>query len=77
MNRGGCLRILSASASDPLWLPSDYGRAAALEARWVSLNVPAEERTALLPCAVWLAKFPGTQYSDAVMARLSELKCTN
>jgi hypothetical protein len=77
MNRGGHLRSVSVSATDPLWLPGDYGRAMTLVARWLGMGVKAEECDQLLPCAVWLAKFPGTRYSDAIMERLSELRCVS
>jgi len=75
LQRGGQLRAVSVFATDPMWLPADYGRAVTLEARWSAMGVSAEERARLLPCAVWLAKFPGTLYSDEIMACLSDLRC--
>jgi len=75
-NRGGTLvKVSTVSNSDPLWLDSDYSRAATLEARWSAMGVAEEERATLLPCAVWLSKFPGTQYPDTIMARLEKLRC--
>ena len=75
IQRGGRLCAVSVSATDPMWLPGDYGRAVTLEARWSAMGVSAEERGLLLPCAVWLAKFPGTRYSEEIMSRLATLQC--
>ena len=75
IQRGGQLRAVSAIATDPIWTSGDYGRAVTLDVRWSAMGVSAEERGRLLPCAVWLAKFPGTLYSDGIMARLFELQC--
>lgn len=75
IQRGGQLRAVSVNTTDPLWLPGDYGRAATLEVRWSAMGVSAEERGLLLPCAVWLAKFPGTRYSEEIMSRLATLQC--
>ena len=75
IQRGGQLRVVSLMATDPMWMPGDYGRAVTLEARWSAMGVSEEERGLLLPCAVWLAKFPGTLYSEGTMARLTALQC--
>jgi hypothetical protein len=78
VNRGGMLVKLSAEIkTDLLWLSSDIGRAKTLEARWKAMGVSNDECRKLIPCAIWLAKFPGTQYSDTIMTRLAELRCTD
>ncbi len=72
--RGGKLtRYIVKPPADPTWSAEEYGRAATLEARWKSLGVCEEERKRLIPCAVWRAKYPATQYPPAVMSRLAEL----
>jgi hypothetical protein len=72
--RGGKLsRYILKLPTDPTWSAEDYGRAAALEARWKCLGVCEEERKRLIPCAVWRAKYPATQYPAAILARLDEL----
>jgi hypothetical protein len=58
---------------DSTWSDADWGRAATLEARWVSRGVSESERRKLLPCAVLKAKWPETVFSAAVERRLAAL----
>ena len=58
---------------DPIWSKDDWGRAATLEARWLARGICETDRSRLLPCAVWRAKFPGTTYDTETMRRLEEL----
>ena len=75
--RGGKLsRWLLQPERDPLWSAADYARAATLEARWHAMGVSEDDRRRLLPCAIWIAKFPGTTYDPDTMARLKALLCT-
>ena len=72
--RGGkLLPWLIKPDGDAVWSSVDWGRAAALEARWHMLGVSESERHSLIPCAVWSAKFPGMIFNDATMKRLAEL----
>ena len=58
---------------DNAWSQEDWGRAATLEARWNAMGVNEEDRRKLIPCAVWLYKFPGMQFHNSVMERLTTL----
>jgi len=62
---------------DATWTEIDWARAATLEARWVALGVAEEERRKLLPCAIWLKKFPGLRFEDPIMTRIDALACKN
>lgn len=73
--RGGKLtRWIVRPETDPLWSMADWGRAAALEARWAAHGVSEDERRKLLPCAIWRAKWPETRFSVGIEARLEELR---
>lgn len=72
--RGGQLsRWIMKPDGDLTWSEMDWGRAATLEAKWRMAGVSEEERRMLIPCAVWLAKFPGLRLQDTVMDRLRAL----
>lgn len=58
-----------------LLVANDYARMISLEARWIAIGISKSECEQLLPCAVWIAKFPGTKYSETIMKRLHELSC--
>ena len=58
---------------DPTWSAADWGRAAAVEARFASLGVSEAERRKLVPCAVLKAKWSELVFSAAVEKRLSAL----
>lgn len=60
---------------DGTWNKDDWARASAYEIRWRALGVCEPERLRLLPCAIQMAKHPGTKYDDNIMKRLSELAC--
>ena len=72
--RGGKMSMwLVKPDGDATWSAEDWGTAATLEARWKSKGVTEEERLRLVPCAVWLKKFPGLVYSDDILERLEQL----
>ena len=58
---------------DATWTGEDWERARCLEARLCHAGVSEEERSRLIPCAVWKSKFPGLTYTDAVEVRLGSL----
>jgi hypothetical protein len=58
---------------DPTWSDIDWARAATLEARWKMAKVSEDERRILIPCAVWISKFPGMRLSSEIMERLELL----
>lgn len=76
--RGGQLKpwILKPDG-DNTWTVEDWGRAATLEARFSAMGVTEEERRKLIPCAVYISKFPGTLYDIVTMKRLHELLCSS
>ena len=59
--------------NDPCWSLADWGRAATIEAKWTSIGVSEDERRRLVPCYVWMKKFPGTRFSEDIMVRLQTL----
>jgi hypothetical protein len=61
---------------DPTWSAVDWGRAAAIEARFASLGVSEAERRRLVPCAVLKAKWSELVFSTAVEKRLASLAAT-
>jgi hypothetical protein len=61
---------------DAVWNDDDWARAGTYEMRWRALGVSETERRRLLPCAVQIAKHPGTRYDTDIMKRLVELACT-
>jgi len=71
--RGKLAHWLVKPDGDDLWNTDDWGRAKTYEARWISKGVSESERAKLIPCIVWLKKFPGTQFRNDIMDRLSEL----
>jgi hypothetical protein len=60
---------------DKTWNNDDYARAATYEMRWRALGVCEPERLRLIPCAVQIAKHPGTVYNEEIMNRLATLVC--
>jgi len=58
---------------EPLWTAADYGRAATLEAKWLHAKIPESDRMKYIPCAVWMAKFPGIQYQETVVETLKKM----
>jgi hypothetical protein len=58
---------------DPTWSDADWGRAATLEARWARSGISEDTRQRLIPCAVWIAKFPGMRLHESVMLELANL----
>lgn len=64
-------RWLMKPEGDPTWSMGDWGRAASLEARWKSAGMPEDARRRLVPCAIWIAKFPGMTLHESVMSELS------
>ncbi len=60
---------------DATWNDEDWARAGIYEMRWRAQGVSETERRRLLPCAVQVAKHPGTRYDDTIMKRLAELRC--
>lgn len=74
--RGGKLsRWILRPEQDPLWNSEDYARAATLEARMTAHGICEGERRRLIPCAVWLSKFPGTRYDTETMKKLESVLC--
>jgi hypothetical protein len=74
--RGGKLQHWTLKPDgDSTWTSADWGRAVTLEGRFSAVGVSEEERRKLIPCAVYLHKFPGTVYDVATMKRLQELLC--
>ena len=72
--RGGKLsRWIMKPDGDPTWSDADWGCAATLEIRWRMAGISEEERRKLIPCAVWLAKFPGLRLQQEIMDRLRAL----
>ena len=72
--RGGKLsRWIMKPDGDPTWSDADWGRAATFETRWQMAGISEDERRKLIPCAVWLAKFPGLRLQQGIMDRLSAL----
>jgi hypothetical protein len=55
---------------DATWSDKDWGRAATLEARWKSAGMCEDNRRRLIPCAIWIAKFPGMRLDESVMSEL-------
>ncbi len=73
--RGGKLsRWIMKPDGDPTWSDADWGRAATLESRWRMAGISEDERRKLIPCAVWLAKFPGLHLQQEIMDRLHALE---
>ena len=74
--RGGILKswILKPDG-DSTWTAEDWARAATLEARFSAAGASEEERRKLIPCAVYITKFPGTAYDVVTMKRLNTLLC--
>jgi hypothetical protein len=73
--RGGkMIRWLVKPEGDRIWSDADWGRAAALEARWKSAGMSESDRRRLIPCAIWIAKFPGMLLHESVMAELNPIK---
>lgn len=72
--RGGSMykRIVKLDR-DPSWNSQDIERANILESRWIAKGICEEERTLLLPCAVWKSKFPGIVYNDTIELKLLQL----
>lgn len=60
--------------AEDIWNDIDWARARTLEARWLSKGVLEEERRTLLPCAIWLKKFPGTGFRQDILERLRSLE---
>lgn len=77
--RGGKLtRYFLVPDGDATWSDTDWSRAKTLEARWLALGVSEDERRRYIPCAVLVAKFPGSLiYPDNVMKRLSDFAVEN
>jgi hypothetical protein len=74
LRRGGKLiRWIIKAEGDMTWTEADSARAGTLEARWKMLGVSEEERQRLIPCAVWMRRYPGLVYPDEIMKRLEEL----
>jgi len=74
LSRGGKLiRWLVKTESDITWTDTDVSRAGTLEARWKMMGISEEERRRLIPCAVWIARFPGLVYPEEIMKRVEEL----
>ena len=70
--RGGTLiPWLVKPEGDLTWSDADWGRAATLEARWKMNGVSEQVRRQLIPCAVWMAKFPGMRFSDDIEKQLN------
>ena len=69
--RGGKLtRWDMRDVGDATWSVDDCARARTYEARWRALGVEEGERQRLIPCAILLAKWPGTQFPPAIMDAL-------
>ena len=79
LSRGGSLtQYIVKPDGDPTWSPTDWARAATLEARWLSMGVAEDERRRYIPCAVLVAKFPGSLiFPDAVMKKISNYAVEN
>lgn len=60
--------------NEDVWNEDDWGLAAILEARWLSLGVSEKDRRKLIPCAVWKKKHIGITFSESIMNRLKELE---
>ena len=76
--RGGkMISVGKPDTTNRLLIGNDYARMATLEARWKSSGVSVRDYESLIPCAIWISKFPGTQYSEDIMKRLEELRCGN
>lgn len=74
LSRGGKLmRWLVRAEEDMTWTETDVARAGTLEARWKMLGVSEDERRRLIPCAVWMARYPGLVYPEDIMKRVEEL----
>jgi len=71
--RGSMSRWIVKPDGDVTWSEDDWGTANTLEARWKALGLSEDERRRLLPCAIWMKKFPGVVYSDDIMKRLGVL----
>lgn len=74
LSRGGTLSPwLVKPEGDLTWSEADWGRAATLEARWKMHGVSEHLRRQLIPCAVWMAKFPGLRFSEDIHKTLEDL----
>ena len=74
LSRGGKLmRWLVKAEGDITWTETDMARAGTLEARWKMRGVSEEERRRLIPCAIWISRFPGLVYPEDVTKRLKEM----
>jgi len=71
--RGKIINWFVKPDNEDVWNEEDWGRAATLEARLISLGISEQERMKLIPCAVWLNKFEGLQFSEEIMMKLKEL----
>ena len=71
--RGKIVQGFVKPESDPIWNEEDWSRASIYEARFQAHNVSESERQLLLPCIVWIKKFPGLTFSPNIMQRLKEV----
>ena len=60
--------------NEDLWNDEDWGRAKTYEARLLSQGINESERSKLIPCIVWMKKFPGIQFRSDIMEKLSEIE---
>ena len=79
LSRGGSLtQYLVKPDGDETWSVEDWSRAMTLEARWAALGISEDDRRRYIPCAVLVAKFPGSLvFPETIMKRLADLAVEN